>query len=136
MSIQAVKGVEIGAGIAAATPYGSETMDEIGYDAAAKQFTRARTAPGAPGLDYQLRRLVVRVPEIIPTPCTPSVRSPWRLIAPKTAAFERSNVCVVPAVGVAGEVMVSFVLAESLRKISAATRQGRCAVISTDAYTN
>ena len=36
MSIQAVKGVEIGEGIAAATSYGSEVMDEIGYDASSK----------------------------------------------------------------------------------------------------
>src|ERR1700693_4445938 len=40
MSIQAVKGVELGAGIAAATSYGSEVMDEIGYDASSQQFTR------------------------------------------------------------------------------------------------
>ena len=46
MSIQAVKGVEIGAGIAAATSYGSEVMDEIGYDAAAKRFTRATNRAG------------------------------------------------------------------------------------------
>ena len=46
MSIQAVKGVEIGAGIAAATSYGSEVMDEIGYDAANKRFTRATNRAG------------------------------------------------------------------------------------------
>jgi len=46
MSIQAVKGVEIGAGIAAATSYGSEVMDEIGYDAAAKNFTRPSNRAG------------------------------------------------------------------------------------------
>jgi len=46
MSIQAVKGVEIGAGIAAATSYGSEVMDEIKYDAAAKKFTRPSNRAG------------------------------------------------------------------------------------------
>ena len=46
MSIQAVKGVEIGAGIAAATSYGSEVMDEIGYDAANKRFTRGSNRAG------------------------------------------------------------------------------------------
>ncbi len=44
MSIQAVKGVEIGAGIAAATSYGSEVMDEIGYDAAGTKI-HARVQP-------------------------------------------------------------------------------------------
>ena len=38
MSIQAVKGVEIGAGVAAAGSYGSEVQDEISYDNAAKRF--------------------------------------------------------------------------------------------------
>ncbi len=33
---------------------------------------------------------------------------------PITAAYERSDVCVVPAGGVAGEAMVSFVLAQAL----------------------
>src|ERR1700674_5720188 len=46
MSIQAVKGVEIGAGIAAATSYGSEVMDEIGYNPAAKKFTRSSNRAG------------------------------------------------------------------------------------------
>jgi len=46
MSIQAVKGVEIGAGITAAVSYGSEVMDEIGYDAASKRFTRATNRAG------------------------------------------------------------------------------------------
>ncbi|MGH9679667.1 MAG: chorismate synthase, partial [Candidatus Acidiferrales bacterium] len=46
MSIQAVKGVEIGAGVAAATSYGSEVMDEIGYDAAARRFTRETNRAG------------------------------------------------------------------------------------------
>src|SRR5713226_4282967 len=46
MSIQAVKGVEIGAGVAAATSYGSEVQDEIGYDAARKRFTRSTNRAG------------------------------------------------------------------------------------------
>src|SRR6202007_2128441 len=46
MSIPGVKGAEIGRGIAAATSYGSEVMDEIGYDPAAKQFTRASNRAG------------------------------------------------------------------------------------------
>ncbi len=42
MSVQAVKAVELGAGVAAATSYGSEVQDEIGYDSAAHKFTRAK----------------------------------------------------------------------------------------------
>ena len=48
MSIQAVMRVEIGAGIAAATSYGSEVMDEIGYNPTSAEFTRAhQSAPPA-----------------------------------------------------------------------------------------
>src|ERR1700680_4414596 len=46
MSIQAVKAVEIGAGITAAASYGSEVMDEIAYDASSKRFTRATNRAG------------------------------------------------------------------------------------------
>ena len=65
MSIQAVKGVEIGAGIAAATSYGSEVMDEIGYDAAAKQFTRAIEPRRRPRRRHHQRprRHRARIPE-------------------------------------------------------------------------
>src|SRR6266403_3380421 len=40
MSVQAVKGVEIGAGIMAAGSLGSEVQDEISYDQSAKRFRR------------------------------------------------------------------------------------------------
>ena len=65
MSIQAVKGVEIGAGIAAATSYGSEVMDEIGYDAS-RQTIHARNEPRrrARGRHHQRRRRHrARIPE-------------------------------------------------------------------------
>ena len=65
MSIQAVKGVEIGAGIAAATSYGSEVMDEIGYDASS-QTVHARQQPRrrARGRHHQWRRRCgARIPE-------------------------------------------------------------------------
>ena len=40
MSVQAVKAVEIGAGVAGAGSYGSEVQDEISYDKAARRFRR------------------------------------------------------------------------------------------------
>src|SRR6202795_1418444 len=46
LSFRPVRAGRAGAGIAAATSYGSEVMDEIGYDAAAKQFTRASNRAG------------------------------------------------------------------------------------------
>ena len=46
MSVQAVKGVEIGAGILAAGSLGSEVQDEILYDKAAKKFSRTSNRAG------------------------------------------------------------------------------------------
>jgi chorismate synthase len=116
MSIQAVKGVEIGAGIAAATSYGSEVMDEIGYDAAAKQFTRASNRAG--GLEGGITNgedVVVRgYLKPISTLRTPLSTVDMVTKQSKTAAYERSDVCVVPAGGVAGEAMVSIVLAQAM----------------------
>jgi len=116
MSIQAVKGVEIGAGIAAATSYGSEVMDEIGYDKAAKEFTRASNRAG--GLEGGITNgqdVVVRgYLKPISTLRTPLGTVDMVTKEPISAAYERSDVCVVPAGGVAGEAMVSIVLAQAM----------------------
>jgi chorismate synthase len=116
MSIQAVKGVEIGAGIAAATSYGSEVMDEIGYDATAKHFTRASNRAG--GLEGGITNgqdVVVRgYLKPISTLRTPLGTVDMLTKQPISAAYERSDVCVVPAGGVAGEAMVSIILAQAM----------------------
>src|SRR5882672_9609129 len=116
MSIQAVKGVEIGAGIAAATSYGSEVMDEIGYDPAAKQFTRPTNRAG--GLEGGITNGEDVVVRGYLKPIS-TLRSPLATVdmvtkLPISAAYERSDVCVVPAGGVAGEAMVSAVLAQAM----------------------
>ena len=46
MSVQAVKAVEIGAGVTAAGSYGSEVQDEISYDKAARRFRRSSNRAG------------------------------------------------------------------------------------------
>ncbi|MGA7791800.1 MAG: chorismate synthase [Candidatus Acidiferrales bacterium] len=116
MSIQAVKGVEIGAGIAAATSYGSEVMDEIEYDTSAKKFTRpSNRAGGLEGGITNGQDVIVRgYLKPIST-----LRSPLGTVdmvtkQPISAAYERSDVCVVPAGGIAGEAMVSMVLAQAM----------------------
>ena len=116
MSIQAVKGVEIGAGIAAATSYGSEVMDEIGYDAAAKQFTRpTNRAGGLEGGITNGQDVIVRgYLKPISTLRSPLTTADMVSKQPISAAYERSDVCVVPAGGVAGEAMVSIVLAQAM----------------------
>ena len=116
MSIQAVKGVELGSGIAAATSYGSEVMDEIGYNAAGKEFTRASNRAG--GLEGGITNgqdVIVRgYLKPISTLRTPLGTVDMVTKEPISAAYERSDVCVVPAGGVAGEAMVSLILAQAM----------------------
>jgi chorismate synthase len=116
MSVQAVKAVEIGAGVTAASSYGSEVMDEIGYDTAAKRFTRATNRAG--GLEGGITNgedVIVRgYLKPISTLRTPLGTVDMVTKQPISAAYERSDVCVVPAGGVAGEAMVSLVLAQAM----------------------
>jgi chorismate synthase len=116
MSIQAVKGVEIGSGIAAATSYGSEVMDEIGYDVPAKKFTRpSNRAGGLEGGITNGQDVIVRgYLKPISTLRTPLGTVDMVTKQSISAAYERSDVCVVPAGGVAGEAMVSLILAQAM----------------------
>ena len=115
MSIQAVKAVEIGRGVTAAGSYGSEAQDEIGYDKAAKKFTRPTNRAG--GLEGGITNgedVVVRgYLKPISTLRRPLQTADLVTKEHVKAAYERSDVCVVPAGGVAGEAMVAFVLARA-----------------------
>lgn len=116
MSIQAVKGVEIGTGIASATSYGSEVQDEIHYDAARRRFTRpTNRAGGLEGGVTNGEDVVVRgYLKPISTLRRPLATADLATKQPVRAAYERADVCVVPAAGVAGEAMVALVLAGAL----------------------
>ena len=115
MSIQAVKAVEIGAGVTAATSYGSQVMDEIQYDA--KQHRFARPSNRAGGLEGGITNggdVVVRgYLKPISTLRRPLGTADLASKQPVKAAYERSDVCVVPAGGVAGEAMTALVLANA-----------------------
>jgi len=115
MSIQSVKAVEIGAGAAAATSYGSEVQDEIRYDARRKRFTRPTNRAG--GLEGGITNgedVVVRgYQKPISTLRRALGTADLVTKQPHAAAYERSDICVVPAGGVAGEAMVALALAEA-----------------------
>lgn len=113
MSIQAVKGVEIGTGITNATSYGSEVQDEIRYDATAKRFQRpSNRAGGIEGGITNGQDIVVRgYLKPISTLRRPMLTADLKTKQAVKAAYERSDVCVVPAAGVAGEAMVALELA-------------------------
>lgn len=115
MSIQAVKGVEIGAGFACAHAPGSEIHDEIYMGDDGRPCRRTNRAGGLEGGMTNGETLVVRaVMKPIPT-----LMAPLRtidLVAKKevSAAKERSDCCAVPAASVVGEAAVSFVLADAV----------------------
>jgi chorismate synthase len=115
MSVQAVKAVEIGSGILAAGSYGSEVQDEISYDRAARRFRRGSNRAG--GLEGGITNgedLVARgFLKPISTLRKPLGTADMVTKEPVQAAYERSDWCVVPAGGVAGEAMVALVLADA-----------------------
>jgi len=112
MSLQAVKAVEIGAGVTAASSAGSAVHDEIGYDWSTG-FTRSRNnAGGIEGGVSNGENIVVRgYLKPISTLRRPLQSVDFASREPVKAAYERSDVCVVPAAGVAAEAMVALTLA-------------------------
>jgi chorismate synthase len=115
MSIQAVKAVEIGTGIENAAAFGSKVHDEIGYSREASRFTRpSNRAGGLEGGITNGEDVVVRgYLKPISTLRQPLGSVDLETKEPVKAAYERSDVCVVPAAGVIGEAMVALVLARA-----------------------
>src|SRR5208282_3068523 len=116
MSIQAVKAVEIGSGIASAASMGSSVHDEIGYDRAHSRFTRKTNRAG--GLEGGITNgedLIVRgYLKPISTLRRPLESVDFETKESVKAAYERSDICVLPAGGVVGEAMVALILARAL----------------------
>jgi chorismate synthase len=115
MSVQAVKAVEIGTGIRNAGSYGSEVQDEIRYEASRKRFDRSSNrAGGIEGGITNGEDVVVRgYLKPISTLRRPLLTADLNTKEAVKAAYERSDVCVVPAAGVAGEAMVALELASA-----------------------
>jgi chorismate synthase len=115
MSIQAVKGVEIGAGVTAASSYGSEVQDEISYNKRAHRFRRSSNRAGGleggitNGEDVIVRGYLKPISTLRRALGTANIVTK----EPVQAAYERSDWCVVPAAGVIGEAMVALVLADA-----------------------
>jgi chorismate synthase len=115
VSIQAVKGVEIGSAAEGAASFGSKVQDTIHYDREASRFTRgANRAGGLEGGITNGQDVVVRgLLKPISTLRRPLESVDFATREPALAAYERSDVCVVPAAGVVGEAMVAIVLAQA-----------------------
>jgi chorismate synthase len=113
VSMQAVKGVEVGFAADGAASFGSKVQDTIHYDRGDRRFTRgANRAGGLEGGMTNGQDIVVRgLLKPISTLRRPLESVDLTTREPALAAYERSDVAVVPAAGVIGEAMVAIVLA-------------------------
>lgn len=116
VSMQAVKGVEIGFAAEGAAAFGSRVQDTIHYNREERRFTRGANRAGGieggmtNGEDVLARGFLKPIS---------TLRRPLESVdlgtrEPALAAYERSDVCVVPAAGVIGEAMVAIVLAQAV----------------------
>ena len=116
VSIQAVKGAEIGLAREGAASFGSAVQDTIHYDRENRRFTRGSNRAGGleggitNGEDVFVRGLLKPIS---------TLRRPLESVdlvtrEPSLAAYERSDVWVGPAAGVVGEAMVALVLAQAM----------------------
>jgi chorismate synthase len=116
MSIQAIKGVEIGLGFEGAKRFGFETHDEILYEGG--RFVRKTNRAG--GLEGGMSNgepIVIRgAMKPIATQYAPLASVDLLTKEPFKASIERSDICAVPAAGVIGEAVVAFELARAMRE--------------------
>ena len=114
MSIQAIKGVEIGPAFENARRMGTQVHDEI-FMENGRLIRRTNRAGGFEGGITNGQPVVVRAAmKPIPTTVTPLRSVDLATGEPATTQYQRSDVCAVPAAAVVGEAMVSWVLADAL----------------------
>ncbi|MCI0694492.1 chorismate synthase [candidate division KSB1 bacterium] len=115
MSIQAMKGVEIGDGFDGATRWGSEVHDRIYHNTERGYYRLSNNAGGLEGGVTNGQPLVVRVAmKPISTLMQPLDSVNIRTQEATPAHIERSDVCALPAAGVIGEAMLALVLADAV----------------------
>ena len=114
MSINAFKGIEIGAGFTGSEKYGSEVHDEIGHDG--KKFTRySNNAGGIEGGMSNAQSIILQMSmKPIPTLIKPLKSIDIQSKKQKDAHKERTDSCAVPAASIIAESMLCFVLADAL----------------------
>ena len=115
MSIQAIKGVEIGLGFEMGKRFGSEVMDEILYKQWTGNFHRKTNNAG--GIEGGMTNGMPIILRAAMKPI-PTLRKPLRSVdivtkTPIKAAYERSDICAVPAAAVVGEAMVALTMADA-----------------------
>lgn len=119
MSIQAVKGVEIGDGFSTAALRGSAAHDAISWDAVASRYVReGHRSGGTEGGMTTGEPLVVRAAmKPLATLNRPTLKTVDVVTKEETVSFkERTDVTAVPALGVVVETMVALVLASEAQR--------------------
>lgn len=115
MSIQAVKGVEIGDGFRLASMRGSRAADVIEHERGRGFYHRGNRAGGLEGGMTNGEPVVVRAAmKPIPTLASPLESVDLASKERTKAAVERADVCAVPAAAVIAEAAVALVLADAL----------------------
>jgi chorismate synthase len=115
MSIQSVKAVEIGEGVAAAGMSGSDVHDEIHYSQEKSYHRFSNRAGGIEGGVTNGEPVVVRVyHKPISTLYKPLKSVDIATKESREATIERSDICIVPRGAVVSEAMLAYVLANNL----------------------
>ena len=115
MSIQAVKGVEVGEGFAVGQKSGKDVHDEIFYDETRGFYRETNRAGGIEGGMSNGGELILRVAmKPIPTLMKGLQTVDYRTREAATAASERSDVCAIVALEIIAEAVVAQVLADVL----------------------
>ncbi|NNC93500.1 MAG: chorismate synthase, partial [Acidimicrobiia bacterium] len=115
MSIQAIKAVEIGDGLASARRRGSEAHDEIRFDGDfVRDTNRAGGIEGGMSMGgiIRVRAAMKPLSNLMRALSTVDVDTK----EPEKAIRERSDVCAVPAAGIVAEHMVAVVLAQEVQR--------------------
>ncbi len=119
MSIQAVKGVEIGDGFEVAGRRGSQAHDAIGWDVADRAYRRESTHAGGVEGGISTGELVAARVAMKPlaTLNRPTLKTVDTVTKEETVSFkERTDVTAVPAMGVVAETMTALVLADEVTR--------------------
>jgi chorismate synthase len=115
MSIQAIKGVEVGAGFGAANKPGSQVHDEISWNKKEGFFRKTNMAGGIEGGISNGETITLRAAmKPIPTLYKPLRSVDMVSKKPYKASVERSDTCAVPAAGVVAEAVAAFEIASAM----------------------
>ena len=115
MSIQAVKGVEIGPAFDNAKLWGTEVHDDLFLDEYGKIIRKTNNAGGIEGGISNGEPIVVRAAmKPIATTIKPHQSINMKTKEATTYIYQRSDYCAVPAASIVGEAMVAWVIAGAM----------------------